>query len=477
MPLYSELGELAVVILAALVCGIALTRIKQPAIVGYIFAGIILGPSALGLVEGREGVSILAELGVLMLLFVIGMKLSVRAFRSIYRFALLAASLQIVVSVVVTLALSRLFGWSIELALLLGFVISLSSTAVAIKMLEEIGELRTEVGRRVVGVLIAQDLAVVPMLLLLSGLAGDEGFDLTTLPAFIGGLGFLALFVWYVGRRERIRLPFRHFILMHAEITPLAALAYCFALAAVAGAIGLTAAYGAFIAGMFIGSTTERRAMIRATEPIQSVLVMVFFLSIGLLIDLPYIWQNIGTVIVLLLLVLLGKSLLNVLILRLLGEPWPRAFLSGVMLGQIGEFSFVLAGAGVSLVVIGTEGHKLIISIIALSLIVSPLWLETARRLQALAHGGLSRFDDLLLNLYDDEARAIAAGSGKAARRGLLILRLSRRPATRMAGRLPRAWIVRLVGKVRKKQPIALLTDRRQLTQAASQPPVTGKHD
>lgn len=477
MPLHSELGELAVVILAALVCGIVLTRIKQPAIVGYIFAGIILGPSALGLVEGREGVAVLAELGVLMLLFVIGMKLSVRAFRSIYRFALLAAALQIVVSVVVTLALSRLFGWSIELALLLGFVISLSSTAVAIKMLEEIGELRTEIGRRVVGVLIAQDLAVVPMLLLLSGLAGEEGFDLTTLPAFAGGLGFLALFVWYVGRREKIRLPFRHIVLRHAEITPLAALAYCFALAAVAGAIGLTAAYGAFIAGMFVGSTTERRAMIRATEPIQSILVMVFFLSIGLLIDLAYIWENIGTVVVLLVLVLLGKSLLNVLILRLLGEPWPRAFLSGIMLGQVGEFSFVLAGAGVSLAVIGTEGHRLIISIIALSLIVSPLWLETGRRLQTLAHNGLSRFDDLLLNLYDDEARAIAAGSGVAARRGLLMLRLARRPIGRAADRLPRTWIERLIGRVRKQRPIALLTDRRQLPTNAKEEPSARSDD
>ena len=421
MSTHTDLGQMAVVALAALLCGMGLTRLRQPAIVGYILAGVILGPTALGLIESRETVALLAELGVLMLLFLIGMKLSLRAFRTIYRVALLAAALQIVISVVLTLAFSRLFGWPIELALLLGFVISLSSTAVAIKMLEEIGELRTEIGRLVVGILIAQDLAVVPMLLLLDGLAGDHGFKLSAIPILAGAVGFLVLLVWYLSRRQRIRLPLRAVILRHPEIAPLAALTYCFALAALSSALGLTAAYGAFIAGLFIGSTTERRHMIRATEPIQSVLVMVFFVSIGLLIDLPFIWANIGTVLVLLLLVLLVKSAMNIAILRLLGEPWPRAFLAGMLLSQIGEFSFVLAGAGVAMAVIGVEGSRLIVAVIALSLMVSPLWLETARRLQRLGLAGKSSFDELLLSLYDDEARALAHGSSRAARRTWII--------------------------------------------------------
>lgn len=433
MPVYSELGQLAIVALAALLCGMALTRFKQPAIVGYILAGIILGPSGLGLVENRENVSILAELGVLLLLFTIGMKLSLRAFRMVYRTALLAAAMQIAFSVVFTLALSRLFGWSIEIALLLGFVVSLSSTAVAIKMLEEIGELRTEIGRLTVGILIAQDLAVVAMLIMLSGVAGENGFDLGAVPIFIGAIAFLVLLVWYLSRRERVHLPFRSITLRYPEIAPLAALAYCFAAAALSGMVGLSAAYGAFIAGLYIGSTTDRRHMIRATEPIQAVLVMVFFLSIGLLINLSYIWQNIGTVIVLLLTVLIIKSAMNVGILRLLGETWPSAFRSGILLSQIGEFSFVLASAGVAMGVIGIEGHDLIVSVIALSLMVSPLWLETSRRLQRLAQQGMSRFDDLLLNLYDDEARAVAAGSSQAAQRTYILLRLMGGRARRLA--------------------------------------------
>ncbi|MEE8173018.1 MAG: cation:proton antiporter, partial [Alphaproteobacteria bacterium] len=286
MVFHSELGQLAVVALAALLCGLGFVRFKQPAIVGYILAGVILGPSALGLVENREWVAMLAELGVLLLLFVIAMKLSLRAFRTIWKVALMAAAMQIAIATVITLALSRLFGWPLELAVLLGFVVSLSSTAVAIKMLEEIGELRSETGRIVVGILIAQDLAVVPMLLLLNGMAAEGGLDWGTIPVFLAAIGLLAALIWYLSRREKLSLPFSALARRHREIVPLAAIGCCLALAAISDFLGLTAAFGAFIAGLAIGSTQERRHMIRATEPIQGVLAMVFFLSIGLLIDL-----------------------------------------------------------------------------------------------------------------------------------------------------------------------------------------------
>ena len=211
-------------------------------------------------------------------------------------------------------------------------------------------------------------------------------------------------------------MPFSALAKRHREIVPLAALGCCLALAAISDFIGLTAAFGAFIAGLAIGSTQSRRQMIRATEPIQGVLAMVFFLSIGLLIDLAYIWENFATVVVLLLLVLLVKSALNLFILRILGEPWPRAFLAGILLSQVGEFSFVLAGAGVAVSAVGIEGHRLIVAIIALSLVVSPLWLMTARRMRQLTAGGIWRLDDLLFAIYEQEARLILRGAKRGAR-------------------------------------------------------------
>ena len=436
MPAHHELGELAIVAMAALLCGIGLTRIKQPAIVGYILAGVILGPSGFGLVTNREIITLLAELGVLMLLFVIGMKLSLRAFRTVWRGALMVTILQIILCLVLTLALSRIFDWPMALACLLGFVISLSSTAVAIKMLEDIGELRSETGIIVVAVLIGQDLAVVAMLLLLDGLSGGDGFSVPTLIAVVGAIIFLATLVWFLSRRTRIRLPLSRLTIDNSDIAPLAGLTYCFALAALTAFLGLTAAYGAFIAGLFIGSTTARRKMIRVTEPIQAVLVMVFFLSIGLLIDLKYIWENLLTVLVLLFIVLIAKSAMNVGILRLVGQPWPRAFLAGVLLSQVGEFSFVIASAGVTMNLVGIEGSRLIISVIALSLIVSPIWLETAKRIQELAKIGISDFDVLVYKIYADEARVFANNSNRAVQVTSMILTIILRLAYHLTNRI-----------------------------------------
>ena len=168
-----ELTKIALVALVAFIFGLVLARYRQPPIVGYILAGILLGPSGLGLVASREAVSVLAELGVLLLLFLIGMELSIRAFRAYIRIALTAVALQVGISLLFMVVCSQLFGFSLKLSILLGFVVALSSTAVAIKTMEEIGELKTRAGRVAVAILIAQDLAFLPMLLIVEHLGSD----------------------------------------------------------------------------------------------------------------------------------------------------------------------------------------------------------------------------------------------------------------------------------------------------------------
>ena len=414
MPSSHELADIAVVAVAALLCGMILTRLRQPAIVGYIIAGVILGPSCLGLVEDRAKVQLLAELGVLVLLFLIGLQLSLRAFHSIWKIALLGALLPLALSVALTLAASRLFDWPIELVVLLGFVISLSSTVMAVKMLEDIGELHSEVGRRTIGILIAQDLAVVPMLLILNGLGGPRGFNVITLIPIAVAIALLALLIWYFGKRQRIDLPFSKWVRGGPDLVPLAVLTLCFAAAAISGLLGLSTAYGAFLAGLLLGRTTAWERLIQTTEPIQGVLMMVFALSIGLLIDLHYIWYHFGTVVLLLALVVVAKTAVNIGVLRLLGEPWPRAFLTGTVLGQIGEFSFVLAAAGAASGLIDAEGGRLAVTVIALSLIVSPIWLHFARQLHRMALAGVSDGDQLLHGLYESDARRLRLRSLQA---------------------------------------------------------------
>ena len=362
MPDAVELTGIAFVAVGALVCGIVVTRLRQPAVIGYIFAGVLLGPSGFAFVANRDQIGVLAELGVLMLLFLIGMELSLRGFARVWRVAIMTTVLQIAISVGVVLILAQLFAWSLALTLLIGFAVSLSSTVVAIKILEDISELRTDSGRTAVGVLIAQDLAVVPMLLVIDGLADDGAIDLFTAGKIVVAIGFLALLIRFLSGRRRLRLPFSRAIGNNVDLTPLTALAFCFAAAAASGVIGLSPAYGAFLAGLLIGNSTERAAVHNATQPIQSILLMVFFLSIGLLIDLDYIWANLGTVLSLLFVVVVLKSAMNVGVLHLLGEPWQRSFLAGVVLAQIGEFSFVILAAGSAAGIVDGDGYRLFVA-------------------------------------------------------------------------------------------------------------------
>mgnify|MGYP001316766783 CR=1 FL=1 len=403
MPGHTELTGLALVAVAALACGILLTRFRQPAIVGYILAGILLGPSGLALVEDRSLISALAELGVLMLLFVIGMELSLRALARVWQLALFATVLQIIVSVGVMLILSRLLGWTSALAILLGFVVAVSSTTVAIKILEDIGELRTHTGRLAVGILIVQDLAIVPMMLVIDSTAPDSEFDLGAIAVIVVAVSLLAVFIRYLTRRRRVSLPFGQWIDGSLDLRALTGLAFCFGASALSGFVGLSEAFGAFFAGLVIGNSSERVAMLNATKPVQSVLLMMFFLSVGLLIDLSFIWRELGTVLLLLLFVTVLKTALNVVILHALGTRWYRAFLAGTVLGQVGEFSFVLVAAGVAAGTIGADAERLMVAVIALSLMISPLWLLTARRAHGFAATSFSSLGQLLGEVYGNE--------------------------------------------------------------------------
>ncbi len=401
MPIESTLTEIAIVVTAALACGIVLEKFKQPSIVGYIFAGVILGPSLFGLIENRETVGVLAELGVLMLLFVIGMELSVRPFIKIWHISVGCIAMQILGGLAIAFPLAHLYQWPLNLTLLLAFVFALSSTAVAVKMLDTIGEMNTTTGRLTIGVLIAQDLAIVPMILVIRGLQpGEEVSFSIVLIKIIVAVGLLAALVWYLGRKEKLRLPYLTMVVGHTDLTPLVGMAFCFGAAAVAGLLGLSAAYGAFLAGLVMGNSHERQTIMDRMTPIYSVLIMVFFLSIGLLLDLNFVWENLSKVLMILLFITLGKTALNISILHFLRQPWTMSFLSGVVLAQLGEFSFLLATVGEEVGIVTDYGTNLIVSLTVLSLILSPLWLTTAKRIHDLAPKRAVTLSKLLNILY-----------------------------------------------------------------------------
>ena len=379
-------------------CGLIFERLKQPAVLVYIVVGVIL--SSLNMAGDRLMISALAELGVIMLLFLIGLELSIHSFKKIWAISLGVTAAQITVSTLVVLGLGQVFDIPFGLAVVLAFSIALSSTAVAIKMLESIGELRTETGRLAVGILIAQDLVIVPMIIFVRGLGGD-GIGVNVFIKIALAVGILIAIVLFLSRREKINLPFAHLFSGHEDLQPLVAMLFCFGMASLSGLLQLSAAYGAFLGGLIIGNSSERQSMLHTTKPIQSVLMMVFFLSVGLLLDFQFIWEHLVKVTTLLVFITLGKTILNIVVLHALKQPWSRAFLSGLILSQMGEFAFVLSTIGADIKVIDTEGRQLIVSLAALSLALSPLWLLAARRLHDLAPRlHVNTADELLHTAY-----------------------------------------------------------------------------
>ena len=435
-----NLVPIAFLLVGAIAGGLLLASLRQPPLVGYILAGAVLGPSGIGLITDRETVNLLAELGVLVLLFVVGMQLSLRAFRNIYKTALGATALQIGLSVLLMLTIAPLFDWPYGTAVLFGFVVAMSSTAVSISMLEDVGELRTDAGQLAIGASIAQDLAVVPMLIVVAGLAsatgigmGDLLFELCAAIAVLAGL------IWVLSRRQRMHLPFRALLLRYRDLAPLAALAICVLGAALSSALDLSPFLGAFLAGLYVGNTTERGLMVRATNPIRSLLLMAFFLSIGMLIDLTFVLRNFGTVLILVGIVFLLNSVINVLALRAVGEQWRTAFIAGFALAHIGEFAFILSAVGASSGLITEQASRLIVAVIACSLVISPLWLELARRLHTLEGASGEHLMSLLAWLYHDEARQLRLRSRRVAERSNVLAASLARRVERVLSRARRA--------------------------------------
>ncbi|MEX3010125.1 cation:proton antiporter [Hoeflea sp. TYP-13] len=410
VPHGAALSSIAFVAAIAVIMGLGLIRLRQPPLVGFILAGVALGPTGFGVIANSDNVNLLAEMGVLILLFFIGMELSLKAFVLTLRQAVLVAGGQIFFALVVAVLIGLALGIGIAESIILGFIIAMSSTVVAMKMLDDMGVLRGEEGRIAVGVLIAQDIAVVPMLIFVSSF-GSREIDIWEV-AFkvIIAVGFLGGLLWWLGRRVKLRIPFAEQIENNVEILALGSLALCFSAAAASGLAGLSPVYGAFIAGILIGNSTLRSRVIPVIEPIQSVLLVVFFLSIGLLMDLTFIWNNLLLVIAASLAVIAAKSILNIALLRLTGSDEQTALIAGLSMAQIGEFSFVLAAAGLSAAALSGDAYRLAIAVTAISLLISPVWANMARRVERVATAGLTSYREALIEAYATEIGEVQRG-------------------------------------------------------------------
>jgi CPA2 family monovalent cation:H+ antiporter-2 len=429
----SPMLAITIVIAVATLLGLGFLRLHLPPLVGFILAGVTLGPTGFGLIATSSNVTLLAEMGVVLLLFFIGMELSVKAFLLTVRPAVLVAGGQLLASLVIAGLIALGLGSTKEEAIILAFVIAMSSTVVAMKMLDEMGVLRGEPGRIAIGVLIAQDLAVVPMLIIVTSLSGENPDYVAVFLRIVLAVGILGGLLWWFGHRGKIRLAFAEKVQDKIEILALGSLAFCFVAASISGLAGLSPVYGAFIAGILVGNSTLRSRVIPVIEPIQSVLLVVFFLSIGLLIDLQFIWANIWMVLGASILVVALKTILNIFLLRKTGSTPQSALIAGLSMAQIGEFSFVLASAGLAAGALSADLYRLVIAVTAVALLLSPLWVGLMHRLENIAAERLRTYYEALPIAYATELGEMARGRDAIAR--LLGHARARYRAIRLASR------------------------------------------
>lgn len=378
-PLIPALVAAAFVVLAV---GLLFSRLRQPQVVAYLLAGIAIGPHGLGIISDLQVVQRLGDAGVVLLLFFLGLEISLPRLLSNWRVPVLGTLIQILASVGVVIAVGEWLGWPLSRSVLLGCVISLSSTAVVIRMLQNSGEMDTPVGHDVVGVLLVQDLAIVPMLIVIGYMSGSSGVGGNAALQIAGALGLGALLV-YLARGSQLRIPFAAALRGDHELQVFAAFAVCFGMATATALLGLSSAVGAFVGGILVASARETNWVRRSLEPFHVLLVAFFFVSIGMLVDLRFIRGNLGVVLLLAALAVVTNTVINAVIFRSLGRSWRNSMYGGALLSQIGEFSFVLAAVGLAARVISEYAYQATIAVIALSMLVTPAYVIAMRRLRA----------------------------------------------------------------------------------------------
>lgn len=358
---------------------ILMRRLKQPHVVVYLIVGVLLGPHAMGLISDTETMARFGALGVILLLFFIGMEASPKQLAQNWSIAIFGTLLQIIVSVLAIAALGHFLSWSFSRVLLLGFVISLSSTAVVLKLLEDWQELNTEMGQNALGILLVQDLLIVPMLITLEFMGGVTPSMTSLVIQIVAGLLLLLLAIWLV-RVEQIRIPWIRHMEKDREMQLFVSLGVCFGMAMITGSLGLSAPLGAFVAGMMVASAKQTHWVHQSLNSFRTIFIAAFFISVGMMIDMHFLYDYAFQVTLLVIAVILTNTLINAGIFRALSIPWGKSLYGGAILSQIGEFSFVLAALGFRVGLIHSEGYQMAISVISISLVVSPMWIEVVRR-------------------------------------------------------------------------------------------------
>jgi monovalent cation:H+ antiporter-2, CPA2 family len=339
-------GDLTLVFLSALAGGFLAQRLGQPLIVGYILAGVVIGPFTAGPTVGNvHDIEQLAELGVALLLFSLGLELSFRELAPVRTVALIGGSIQIVLTIAMGFGLGLALGWEWRPALWFGALISLSSTMVALKTIQAQGRLGTLSSRVMLGILVVQDLAVVPLMIVLPELSDPDGSVTKVAVAALRAtllLGVIVLFSTRVVPRLMALVARWN----SRELFFLSTITLAVGVGYVAWIFGLSMALGAFVAGLVVNESEYAHQALSDVIPLRDLFGMLFFVSVGMLLDPALLWQQIGVLVLVVAVVVIGKASILAGVVRGFGYWNVVPLAAGLTLFQVGEFAFVLARVG-----------------------------------------------------------------------------------------------------------------------------------
>jgi CPA2 family monovalent cation:H+ antiporter-2 len=374
IPIYT------LIIFSILIIGLIFRSVRIPYVVGYLIVGILLGPHAIGFITDTATVEQFETVGLIFLLFFVGMEISLQELLKNWRIPVVGTLLQVAFTTGVIFLLGVFLEWKLIRVILIGFVISISSTAVVIKLLQEWKQHNTHVGRNVIGVLLVQDIALIPMIIVLDLMQGESTPVKDIVLQLIGGI-LLVILIAYLLRKKEVHLPFMNYFRGHKELQIFTALALCFGMAMATELLKLSPYLGAFAAGIYIRSTRETDWIHVTLEPFYVFFVAIFFVSVGMMLDLNFLLDHWGIILLLVGLVFILNTAINTGIMRMLGELWKESLLGGAMLAQVGEFSFVILAVGGQSGIVTNYTYQTILALITVTLILSPAWISVFKRL------------------------------------------------------------------------------------------------
>lgn len=356
-------------------------KLRLPLIIGFLITGVLAGPHGFGIIGASEEINILAEIGVVLLLFTIGVELSLKSLLQMRRMFIFGGLSQVVITTLIIGSILKATGLAWAEAATIAFCVSLSSTAIVLRQLQTRREIDAPHGRIAVSILVFQDLVSVPALLLIPLLAAtNNGSGLSIGTMLLQAVAMLGI-VW-VGARWIIP---RLFTLIagtrNRELFLISVVVLCFGVALLASKLGLSVALGAFLAGLIISESEYNYQVLGNITPFRDLFTSFFFVAIGLLLDLNYIAENPLTVVGLTVALIVLKSVVISLCCTLFGYPVRTAVLSGMSLAQTGEFAFIVCGAAVASQVVSGNSYQTFLAVSALSMAATPLLISVAPKL------------------------------------------------------------------------------------------------